>query len=147
MKKKKQLRAQLRKIVRSTPFQKQDKVREIELIVLRAIELIQSYQRPAWVMSSQVMQNPSLRKARGRPNQTPYRILLSAAIFRAWQIGQGEKPIVNKRLPGAMPSPFVAFATKIYHLLYVQNTIDNLDMYRSLGNRLERDHFTQQMVQ
>ena len=147
MKKKKQLRAEIRKIVRSTAFQNQDKVKTIELIVLRAIELIQSYQRRAWVMSSQVMQNPSLRKARGRPNQTPNRTLLSGAIFRAWQVGHGEKPIVNKRLPGAIPSPFVAFATKIYHLLHIQNTIDNLDMYRSLGNRLERDHFTQQMVQ
>ncbi len=147
MKKKKQLRAQLRKIVRSTPFQNQDKVKIIELIVLRAIELVQSYQLRTWAVSSQMMQNPSLRKARGRSNQTPYRTLLSAAIFRAWQVGYGEKPIVNKRLPGAIPSPFVAFATKIYHLLHIQNTIDNLDMYRSLGNRLERDHFTQQMVQ
>ncbi len=143
MKKKKQLRAELRKIVRSTAFPNQDKVKAIELIVLRAIELIQSYQRHAWVMSSQVLQNPSLRKARGRPNQAPYRILLSAAIFRAWQVGQGEKPIVNKRLPGAIPSPFVAFATKIYHFLHIQNTIDNLDAYRSLGNRLEKEGFTQ----
>jgi len=146
MKKKKQLRAEIRKIVRSTAFQNQDKVKTIELIVLRAIELIQSYQRHAWVMSIQVMQNPSLRKARGRPNQTSNRIFLSAAIFRAWQVGNGEKPIVNKRLPVAIPSPFVAFATKIYHLLHIQNTIDNLDAYRGLGNRLEGNHFTQ-MVQ
>lgn len=81
MKKKKQLRAQLRKIVRSTPFQNQDKVKTIELIVLRAIELIQSYQRRAWVVSSQMMQNPSLRKARGRPNQTTNRTLLSGLYF------------------------------------------------------------------
>ncbi len=146
MKNKKQLRAQLRKIVRSTPFQNQDKVQIIELIVLRAIELIQSYQRRAWLLQGQTMQNPILRKARGRPNQTPYRTLLSAAIFRAWQVGYGEKPIVNKRFAGAIPSPFVAFATKIYHLLHIQNAIDNLDAYRSLGNRLERDRFTQ-MVQ
>ncbi len=84
MKNKKQLRAQLRKIVRSTPFQNQDKVQIIELIVLRAIELIQSYQRRAWLLQGQTMQNPILRKARGRPNQTPCRTLLSAAIFRAW---------------------------------------------------------------
>ncbi len=147
MKKKKQLRAEIRKIIRNTSFQNQDKVKTIELIVLRAIELIQSYQRRAWVVSSQLMQNPSVRKARGRPNQTSNRTLLSGAIFRAWQVGYGEKPIVNKRLPGAIPSPFVAFATKIYHLLHSQNTIDNLDMYRSLGNCLEREHFTQQMVQ
>lgn len=146
MKKKKQLRAELQKIVRSTSFQNQDKVKTIELTVLRAIEIIQSYQRRAWLPQDQTMQDQASRKARGRPNQTPYRILLSAAIFRAWQIGQGEKPIVNKRLPGAIPSPFVAFATKIYHLLHIQNTIDNLDAYRSLGNRLERDHFTK-MVQ
>jgi len=146
MKKKKQLRAEIRKVIRSTAFQNQDKVKTIELIVLRAIELIQSYQRHTWVMSSQALQNPSLRKARGRPNQTSNRIFLSSAIFRAWQVGNGEKPIVNKRLPGAIPSPFVVFATKIYHLLHIQNTIDNLDAYRGLGNRLERNHFTQ-MVQ
>ncbi len=146
MKNKKQLRAELRKIVRSTSFQSQDKVQAIELIVLRAIELIQSYQRRAWLLQCQTMQNPIIRKARGRPNQTPYRTLLSAAIFRAWQVGQGEKPIVNKRFAGAIPSPFVEFATKIYHLLHIQNAIDNLDMYRSLGNRLEKNRFTQ-MVQ
>ncbi len=81
MKKKKQLRAELRKTVRSTAFPNQDKVQTIELIVLRAIELIQSYQGRAWLSQSQTIQNLILRKARGRPNQTPCRILISVAIF------------------------------------------------------------------
>jgi len=137
-KRKKQLRAELRKIVRNTPFHNQHKVETVELIVLRALELIRSYQRRAWSMDAQVVS-----KSRGRPSQNSHRSLLTQAIIRAWRVGQDEKPIVNKRLPGAIPSPFVQFATKIYHLLHIQNVIDNLDAYRSLGNRLEKDGFTQ----
>jgi hypothetical protein len=82
-------------------------------------------------------------RSRGRPNQTPHRTILTAAIFRAWQVGQGEKPAVNKRLPGAAPSPFVLFAAKVYMVLHIFNTIDNLDRYRSLGNQLEKNDFIQ----
>ena len=136
MKAKTQLRASIRKIVRNTQFKNQDKEKTIELIVLRAIELIASKERRA-----RLPEERSLSKSRGRPNQLPHRTILTAAIIRAWRVGQDEKPVVNKRLPGATPSPFVVFATNIYLLIYIFNVIDNLDHYRSLGNRLEKNDF------
>jgi hypothetical protein len=54
----------------------------------------------------------------------------------------GEKAKINKRLPGAAPNAFVAFATAVYRLLHIANVIDNLDHYRSLGNTLERNAWT-----
>jgi hypothetical protein len=136
MKAKTQLRASIRKIVRNTQFKNQDKEKIIELIVLRAIELIASQARRA-----RLSEERPLSKSRGRPNQLPHRTILTAAIIRAWRVGQDEKPVVNKRLPGAIPSPFVVFATNIYLLLYIFNVIDNLDHYRGLGNRLEKNDF------
>jgi hypothetical protein len=136
MKAKTQLRASIRKIVRNTKFKNQNKEKTIELIVLRAIELIASQERCA-----RLPEERSLSKGRGRPNQLPHRTILTAAIIRAWRVGQDEKPVVNKRLPGATPSPFVVFATNIYLLLYIFNVIDNLDHYRGLGNRLEKNDF------
>jgi hypothetical protein len=104
--------------------------------VLRAIELIASQARRA-----RLSEERPFSKGRGRPNQSPHRTILTAAIIRAWRVGQDEKPVVNKRLPGAIPSPFVVFATNIYLLLYIFNVIDNLDHYRGLGNRLEKNDF------
>jgi hypothetical protein len=136
MKAKTQLRASIRKIVRNTQFKNQDKEKIIELIVLRAIELIASQERRA-----RLSEERPLSKGRGRPNQSAHRTILTAAIIRAWRVGQDEKPVVNKRLPGATPSPFVVFTTNIYLLLYIFNVIDNLDHYRGLGNRLEKIDF------
>lgn len=140
MKTKNQLRARVRQIVRGTDFQNPDSVKAVELIVLRAMEYITAQKRKAWLAEAQDLQRP-----RGRPNQLPHRTILTAAIIRAWRVGQGEKPVVNKRLPGAIPSPFVVFATKIYLLIHIFNVIDNLDHYRSLGNQLENDGFVQLM--
>ena len=139
MRSKRQLRKRIRQIVCTTPFKNQDKNEMFELILLRAIECIVAEER-----RTQLLQCQGIIRSRGRPNQTPQRTILTAAIFRAWQVvGQGEKPVINKRLPGAMPSPFVVFATKVYLLLHIFNTIDNLDYYRSLGNQLEKNDFVQ----
>ncbi len=139
MRSKRQLRKRIRQIVCTTPFKNQDKTEIVELILLRAIECIAAEERRAQLLQAQQI----IPRSRGRPNQTPQRTILTAAIFRAWQVGQGEKPVVNKRLPGAAPSPFVVFATKVYLLLYIFNVIDNLDRYRSLGNQLEKNDFVQ----
>jgi hypothetical protein len=138
MKTKHQLRTRVRQIIQSTPFKHQDKTETVELIVLRAIELITYYKRQARIPGAQ-----ATKRSRGRSNQTPHRTILTAAIIRAWRVGQGEKPVVNKRLPGAIPTPFVVFASKVYLLLHIFNVIDNLDHYRSLGNQLEKNDFVQ----
>lgn len=140
MRSKRQLRKRIRQIICTTPFKNQDKTEMVELILLRAIECIVAEERCA-----QLLQCQGIIRSRGRPNQTPHRTILTAAIIRAWRVGQGEKPVVNKRLPGAIPSPFVVFATKIYFLMHIFNVIDNLDHYRSLGNQLENDGFVQLM--
>ncbi len=133
-----QLRTRVRQIIQSTPFKNQDKTETVELIVLRAIELISTYKRQAQIPMAQIT-----KWSRGRPNQTLHRTILTAAIIRAWRVGQDEKPVVNKRLPGAIPTPFVVFASKVYLLLHIFNVIDNLDHYRSLGNQLEKNGFVQ----
>ncbi len=138
MRTKNTLRTRVRQIIQGTPFKNQDKLEKVELIVFRAIELIAAYDRQAQLLRSQ-----AIPQSRGRPNHTSHRAILTAAIIRAWRVGQGEKPVVNKRLPGAIPSPFVVFATKVYLLLHIFNVIDNLDHYRSLGNQLEKNDFVQ----
>lgn len=139
MRSKRQLRKRIRQIVCTTPFKNQDKIEMVELILLRAIErIVAEERRTQWLQAQQ-----AIARSRGRPNQTPNRTILTAAIFRAWQVGQSKKPVINKRLPGAIPSPFVVFATKVYLLLHIFNTIDNLDHYRSLGNQLEKNDFVQ----
>lgn len=136
MKTKNQLRTRVLQIIQSTSFKNQDKIKMVELILLRALEYLAAEER-----RTQLLQTQSVSRSRGRPNQTPHRTILTAAIIRAWRVGQGEKPIVNRRL--GIPSPFVIFATKIYLLRYIFNVIDNLDHYRSLGNRLEKNDFIQ----
>ena len=138
MRSKRQLRKRIRQIVCATPFKNQDKIEMVELILLRAVEYVAAENR-----RTQLLQVEVITRSRGRPNQTPHRTILTAAIFRAWRVGQDEKPVVNKRLPGAAPSPFVVFATKVYLLLHIFNAIDNLDHYRSLGNQLEKNDFVQ----
>ena len=136
MKSKNQLRTRVRQIIQSTSFKNQDKIKTVELILLRVLEYLAAEER-----RTQLLQTQSVTRSRGRPNQTPHRTILTAAIIRAWRVGQGKKPIVNRRL--GIPSPFVIFATKIYLLRYIFNVIDNLDHYRSLGNRLEKNDFIQ----
>lgn len=135
---KNKFRTRVQQIVQRTPFKNQDKIETVELIVFRAIELIAANERQVRLQEAQV-----ITRSRGRPNQALHRTILTAAIIRAWRVGQGEKPVVNKRLPSAIPSPFVVFATNIYLLLHIFNVIDNLDHYRSLGNRLEKNDFVQ----
>lgn len=130
------LQADVAKIVRGTPFKNTHKRDAIEQILYDTLELIQSYQ-----LSQEAGLTSTSSKPRGRPNQTPYRTILTAAIIRAWRVGQDEKPIVNRRL--GIATPFAVFATSIYRLIYVFNVIDNIDHYRSLGNRLEKNGFVQ----
>lgn len=130
------LQSDVANIVRGTPFKNAHKRDVIEQILYDTLELIQSYQ-----VSLEAGLTSTSSKPRGRPNQTPYRTILTAAIIRAWRVGQDEKPIVNRRL--GIASPFVVFATSIYRLVYVFNVIDNIDHYRSLGNRLEKNGFVQ----
>lgn len=136
MKTKNLLQTRVQQIIQSTPFKNQDKIEIVELILLRALECITAEER-----RTRLLQARPVTRSRGRPNQTPQRTILTAAIIRAWRIGEGQKPIVNRRL--GIPSPFVVFATKVYLLLYIFNVIDNLDHYRSLGNRLEKNNFVQ----
>jgi len=128
------LQADVAKIVQGTPFKNAHKREAIEQILYDTLELIQSYQ-----LSQEAGLTSTSSKPRGRPNQVPYRTILTAAIIRAWRVGQDEKPIVNRRL--GIPSPFVVFATSVYRLIYVFNVIDNIDHYRSLGNHLEKNGF------
>ena len=132
------LRSDVANIVQSTPFKNAHKRDVIEKILYDTLELIESYQ-----VGQRVALISASRKPRGRPNQTTYRTILTAAIIRAWRVGQDEKPVVNKRL--GIPSPFVVFATRIYRLIYIFNVIDNIDHYRSLGNRLEQNGFAQRL--
>ena len=136
MRSKKQLRKRIRQIVCTTPFKNQDKTEMVELILLRAVECVAAEKR-----RTQLLQANATTRSRGRPNQAPHRTILTAAIFRAWRVGQGEKPIVNRRLN--LPTPFVVFATKVYLLIHILNVVDNLDHYRSLGNQLEKNDFVQ----
>lgn len=136
MRSQRQLRKRIQQIVSTTPFKNQDKTEMVELILLRAVECIAAEER-----RTQLLQAEAISRSSGRPNQTPHRTILTAAIIRAWRVGQGEKPVVNRRLN--LPTPFVVFATKVYLLLYIFNAIDNLDHYRSLGNRLEKNNFVQ----
>lgn len=136
MRSKRQLRKRIRQIVCTTPFKNQNKIEIVELILLRAVECITAEER-----RTQLLQAEAISRSRGRPNQATHRTILTAAIFRAWRVGQGEKPIVNRRLN--LPTPFVVFATKVYLLIHILNVVDNLDHYRSLGNQLEKNDFVQ----
>ncbi len=129
MKRSRRLQPKIHALVHRTGFTHHDKLPAIELILQRAVEVIDSFQKPQYPVFNRI----------GRPNHEAYRTILSAAIFRAWRVGMGEKAKINKRLPGAAPNPFVVFATAVYRLLHISNVIDNLDHYRSLGNTLERN--------
>lgn len=128
MRQSKVVRLKIAKIIKEAHFPHRTKNRVIELCLLRAIELKRSYEKPRVSF---------IRKPVGRPKSSPYLPILSAAIFRAWRIGTGKKARVSKRFSGGLVNDFVKFATKIYWLEGVSNVIDNLDAYRSLGNKLE----------
>lgn len=123
------IRLRISKIVKDTRFPNRAKNRLIELCLLRAIELKRSYEKP----NLNSIKNPV-----GRPKSSPYLPILSAAVFRAWRIGTGKRARVSKRFSGGRVNDFVKFATKVYWLEGIANVIDNLDAYRSLGNKLER---------
>jgi hypothetical protein len=129
MRQSKVVRLKIAKIIKEAHFPHRTKNRVIELCLLRAIELKRSYEKPTVSF---------IRKPVGRPKSSPYLPILSAAIFRAWRIGTGKKARVSKRFSGGPVNAFVKFATKIYWLEGISNVIDNLDAYRSLGNKLER---------
>jgi hypothetical protein len=132
------VRQKISAIVKEAKFPNQEKINTIELCLLRAVELKLSYEKPKLA---------SLKKSVGRPKKSPYIPIISSAIFRAWRLGTGKKPIVSKRISGALPNEFVQFATKIYNLVGISNVIDNLDAYRSMGNQLERRNWVWQVGQ
>jgi hypothetical protein len=132
------LRLKIKKIVKDTQFPIRAKNRLIELCLLRAIELKRSYEKPTVC---------AITKPVGRPKSSPYLPILSAAIFRAWRIGTGKKARVSKRFSDGLVNDFVKFATKIYWLEGISNVIDNLDAYRSLGNKLERQAWVWRVTQ
>jgi hypothetical protein len=138
MRQSKVVRLKIAKIVRETHFPHRAKNRVIELCLLRAIELKRSYEKPSVSI---------MKKAVGRPKSLPYLPILSCAIFRAWRIGTGKKAKVSKRFPGGPVNDFVKFATKIYWLEGISNVIDNLDAYRALGNKLERQGWVWMVTQ
>ena len=130
------VRQKISEIVKEAKFPNQEKINAIELCLLRAVELKLSYEKP---------QLANLKKSVGRPKKSPYIPIISSAIFRAWRLGTGKKPIVSKRISGTLPNEFVQFATKIYNLVGISNVIDNLDAYRSMGNQLERRNWVWQV--
>jgi hypothetical protein len=130
------VRQKISAIVKEAKFPNQEKINAIELCLLRAVELKLSYEKP---------QLANLKKSVGRPKKSPYIPIISSAIFRAWRLGTGKKPIVSKRISGTLPNEFVQFATKIYNLVGISNVIDNLDAYRSMGNQLERRNWVWQV--
>ncbi len=138
MRQSKAVRLKIAKIVRETHFPHRTKNRVIELCLLRAIELKHSYEKPTVSV---------MKKAVGRPKSLPYLPILSAAIFRAWRIGTGKKAKVSKRFSGGPVNAFVKFATKIYWLEGISNVIDNLDAYRAIGNKLERQGWVWMVTQ
>jgi hypothetical protein len=138
MRQSKAVRLKIAKIVRETHFPHRAKNRVIELCLLRAIELKRSYEKPTV---------SRMKKAVGRPKSLPYLPILSSAILRAWRIGNGKKAKVSKRFSGGPVNDFVKFATKIYWLEGISNVIDNLDTYRSLGNKLERQGWVWMVTQ
>ena len=133
MRQSKVVRLKIAKIIKEAHFPHRTKNRVIELCLLRAVELKRSYEKPTVSF---------MMKPVGRPKSSPYLPILSAAIFRAWRIGTGKKARVSKRFSGGPVNAFVKFATKIYWLEGISNVIDNLDAYRSLGNKLERQCWT-----
>lgn len=132
MRQSKIIRLRISKIVKDTRFPNRAKNRLIELCLLRAIELKRSYEKP----NLNSIKNPV-----GRPKSSPYLPILSAAIFRAWRIGTGKRARVSKRFSGGRVNDFVKFATRVYWIEGISNVIDNLDAYRSLGNKLERQNW------
>jgi hypothetical protein len=138
MRQSKVVRLKIKKIVKDARFPHRTKNRVIELCLLRAIELKHSYEKPKVSF---------IRKPVGRPKSSPYLPILSAAIFRVWRIGTGKKARVSKRFSGGLVNDFVKFATKIYWLEGIFNVIDNLDAYRSLGNKLERQAWVWKVTQ
>jgi hypothetical protein len=130
------VRQKISAIVKEAKFPNQEKINAIELCLLRAVELKLSYEKP---------QLANLKKSVGRPKKSPYIPIISSAIFRAWRLGTGKKPIVSKRISGTLPNEFVQFAAKIYNLVGISNVIDNLDAYRSMGNQLERRNWVWQV--
>ena len=123
------IRLRINKIIKDARFPNQAKNRVISLCLLRAIELKRCDEKP---------DVNSFKKSVGRPKSSPHLPILSAAIFRVWRIGTGKRARVSKRFSGGHVNDFVKFATKIYWLEGISNVIDNLDAYRSLGNKLER---------
>jgi hypothetical protein len=132
------IRLRISGIVKETKFPNRAKNRLIELCLLRAIELKRSYEKP----NVNSIKNPV-----GRPKSSPYLPILSAAIFRAWRIGTGKRARVSKRFSGGRVNDFVKFATKVYWIEGISNVIDNLDAYRSLGNKLERQDWIWEVTQ
>jgi hypothetical protein len=130
------VRQKISAIVKEAKFPNQEKINAIELCLLRAVELKLSYEKPELA---------NLKKSVGRPKKSPYIPIISSAIFRAWRLGTGKKPIVSKRISGTLPNEFVQFAAKIYNLVGISNVIDNLDAYRSMGNQLERRNWVWQV--
>ena len=132
------VRQKISAIVKEAKFPNQEKINTIELCLLRAVELKLSYEKPKFA---------SLKKSVGRPKKSPYIPIISSAIFRAWRLGTGKKPVVSKRISGILPNEFVQFAAKIYNLVGISNVIDNLDAFRSMGNQLERRNWVWQVGQ
>jgi hypothetical protein len=132
------IRLRINKIIKDARFPNQAKNRVISLCLLSAIELKRSYEKP---------DVNSIKKSVGRPKSSPYLPILSAAIFRAWRIGTGKRARVSKRFSGGRVNDFVKFATKVFWLEGISNVIDNLDAYRSLGNKLERQGWIWEVTQ
>ncbi len=132
------MRLRINEIVKGAKFPNKAKNRVISLCLLRAIELKHSYEKPVV---------DSVKRPVGRPKSSPYLPILSGAIFRAWRIGTGKKAKVSKRFSGGRVNDFVKFATKVYWLEGISNVIDNLDAYRSLGNKLERQGWIWEVTQ
>jgi len=130
-------RSEIRAAVRRAGFPKHRK--KIEHILIRAIRIARLYGKkpPKWDYGSDLLHPvPFHPQFKLRPHKSKQRDLIINALFRSWQLGFDEDPVINNR--GYESSPFVRFAEDILLGEEIYNTIDNLDQYRSNKKRLFR---------
>ena len=131
-------RLEIRAAIQRGGFPKHTK--KIENILVRAIRIARLYRKkpPKWDRGSELLHPvPFHPQFKLRPHKSKHRDLVINALFRAWQLGFDEEPVINNR--EYKSTPFVKFAEDILLGEEIYNTIDNLDQYRSNKNHLFRN--------
>lgn len=128
-------RREIREAIKRARFSKN--ARRAEEILIRAIRYSRLFRkRPPKIDYHEGLKiNLPLRQdLKSRDFKHHQRTLVINALFRAWQLGFDEEPIINNR--GNDSRPFLTFAEDILIGEEIYNTIDNLDAYRSLRKKL-----------